>query len=214
LLTRKVLFVMTRTIARRFAVAGTALVAGFALSACGDSSGKHGSMPDMGGAVSTAANGSATATFNEADMAFAQHMIVHHQQAVEMAALADSRATDAEVKKLSAQIKAAQSPEIATMTGWLSAWGQPTSAAGMEMGHDTMPGVMSDKDMKKLEARSGKEFDKEFLTMMIAHHEGAIEMAKEETSGGRNPDAKALAQQISTSQQAEIDTMKQILTRL
>lgn len=205
---------MTRTLARRFAVAGTTLVAGFALTACGGSSGEHGSMPDMGGAASTAASGSATATFNEADAAFAQHMIVHHQQAVEMAALADSRATDAEVKKLSAQIKAAQSPEIATMTGWLRAWGQPTSSAGMDMGHDTMPGVMSDKDMKKLEAMSGKEFDKEFLTMMIRHHEGAIEMAKEETSGGSNPDAKALAQQISTSQQAEIDTMKQVLARL
>lgn len=203
---------MTRTLdGRRLAVAGTALLAGLLLGACG--SGDHSSMPGMAGATSAAPAGTAAA-FNDADAAFATHMIPHHQQAVEMAALADGRAADAEVKKLAARIKAAQDPEITTMTGWLRAWGQPTSSAGMDMGHDTMPGVMSDKDMKKLEAMSGKEFDKEFLTMMIRHHEGAIEMAKEETSGGSNPDAKALAQQISTSQQAEIDTMKQVLARL
>jgi uncharacterized protein (DUF305 family) len=205
---------MTRTLVRRAAVAGTALVAGFALGACGGSSGDHGGMPDMGAAAGAAPGSSAAATSNEADAAFAGHMIVHHQQAVEMAELAASRAGNAEVKKLSAQIKAAQSPEIATMTGWLRAWGQPASPAGMDMGHGTMPGVMSDDDMKKLAAMSGTEFDKEFLRMMIAHHEGAIEMAKEETSGGANADAKALAQQIGTSQQAEIDDMKQLLGSL
>jgi len=203
---------MTRTLVCRIALAGTTLVAGLALGACGDSAGDHGGMADMGAAA--APGGSASATSNEADAAFTGHMIVHHQQAVEMADLAASRAGNAEVKTLAAQIKAAQSPEIAAMTGWLSAWGQPTSAAGMDMGHDTMPGVMTDDDMKKLEAMSGKEFDKEFLQMMIAHHEGAIEMAKEETAGGVSADAKALAQQIGTSQQAEIDSMKQLLSSL
>jgi len=206
---------MTRTLVRRVAVAGTALVAGFALSACGgSSSGADAGMPDMGAAAGTAPGGSTSATSNEADAAFAGHMIVHHQQAVGMAELAESRTGNAEVKKLAARIKAAQSPEIATMTGWMRSWGQPASPGGMEMGHDAMPGVMSDDDMKKLAAMSGKEFDKEFLTMMIAHHEGAIEMAKEETSGGANADAKALAQQIGTSQQAEIDSMKQLLSSL
>ena len=202
---------MTRTLVRRVAVAGTALVAGFALSACGGSSGDHGGMSDMGAAAGATPGSSASATSNEADAAFAGHMIVHHEQAVDMAELAESRAGNAEVKKLAAQIKAAQSPEIATMTGWLRSWGRPASPAGMEMGHGAMPGVMSDGDMKKLEAMSGAEFDKEFLRMMIAHHEGAIEMAKEETSGGANADAKALAQQIGTSQQAEIDAMKKLL---
>jgi uncharacterized protein (DUF305 family) len=202
---------MTRTLTR-IAGAGTALLAGLVLSACGAGS-DHSSMPGMG-ATSAAPAGSATAAFNDADVAFAQHMIPHHQQAVAMAALADSRATDAEVKKLAAQIRTAQDPEIATMTGWLQAWGQPTDPGGMDMGHDTMPGMMSDDAMKKLESLSGTEFDKEFLNMMIEHHQGAIDMAKDEASGGSNPDAKALAQQITTSQQAEIDTMKQILARL
>jgi uncharacterized protein (DUF305 family) len=203
---------MTRTLVRRLAVAGTALVAGFALTACGGDSGGHGTMPGMstGGAAPT---GSTGAAFNEADTAFVGHMIVHHQQAVEMSTLAETRAGNAEVKKLSAQIKAAQAPEIETMGGWLKSWGQP-AAQEMEMGHDAMPGMMSDKDMKALEGMSGTEFDKEFLKMMIAHHEGAIEMAKEETSGGASAEAKALAAQIGTTQQAEIDSMKQLLDSL
>jgi uncharacterized protein (DUF305 family) len=203
---------MTRTLVRRLAVTGTALVAGFVLTACGGDAGGHGTMPGMatGGAAPT---GSAGAAFNEADVAFVGHMIVHHQQAVEMSTLAETRAGSGEVKKLSAQIKAAQAPEIETMGGWLKSWGQP-AAQDMKMGHDAMPGMMSDKDMKALEGMSGTEFDKEFLKMMIAHHEGAIEMAKEETSGGASAEAKALAAQIGTTQQAEIDSMKQLLGSL
>jgi len=200
---------MTRTlISRRFAAAGTALLAGLVLGACGSTD--HAGMPSMGGAAP--ASGVA-ATFNDADVAFAQHMIPHHEQAVTMAALADSRATDAEVKKLAAQIKAAQNPEMTTMTGWLQGWGR-MDMGDMDLSHETMPGMMSDDAMKKLGALSGAAFDKEFLQMMIEHHEGAIEMATEETSGGSNPEARALAQQIITAQQAEIDTMKQLLTRL
>lgn len=208
---------MTRTLVRRLAVAGTALVAGFALSACGGDSGDssgHGTMPGMAtGSAGAAPSSSSGATFNEADATFVGHMIVHHQQAVEMATLAETRAGNAEVKKLSAQIKAAQAPEIETMGGWLKSWGQP-AAEDMDMGHNAMPGMMSDKDMKALEGMSGTEFDKEFLKMMIAHHEGAIEMAKAETSGGASPEAKALAEQIGTTQQAEIDSMKKLLDSL
>ena len=151
---------------------------------------------------------------------FVQMMIPHHQQAVQMAELAETRAADPEVKKLAGEIKAAQAPEIATMTGWLTAWGMPapsasaghgTSMPGMDHG---MPGMMSDADLAKLAAASGTEFDRQFLTMMIAHHEGAITMAKDEVARGVNADAKALAQQIITAQQGEIDTMKKILDRL
>ena len=77
-----------------------------------------------------------------------------------------------------------------------------------------MPGMMSDADLAKLKAASGADFDRQFLTMMIAHHEGAITMAKEETAKGVNPDAKSLAGRIVTAQQGEIDTMNKILDRL
>ncbi|WP_261958966.1 DUF305 domain-containing protein [Dactylosporangium matsuzakiense] len=127
------------------------------------------------------------------------------------------RAVDAEVKTLAGQIKAAQDPEIQTMTGWLYTWGRPAPAmSGMDMGGmgHAMPGMMSDADLAKLEAATGKDFDKQFCTMMIAHHQGAIAMAQDEIKQGGNPDAKALAQRIVTAQQAEIDTMNTILARL
>ncbi|GAB3169586.1 uncharacterized protein (DUF305 family) [Micromonospora palomenae] len=207
----------TRTIARRAALAGVALSAALALAACGSDDHQAGSGHDMPGAGATAGpSASASATFGDADMMFAQMMIPHHQQAVRMSELADSRAQDPEVKHLAAQIKAGQAPEIATMTGWLTAWGRPVPSGSPSSGHHDhgMPGMMSDADMAKLAAASGREFDRQFLTMMIAHHEGAITMADEELASGANADAKAMAQQIVNAQQGEIDAMKKILARL
>ncbi|MBM0259611.1 DUF305 domain-containing protein [Micromonospora sp. 4G55] len=207
----------TRTIARRAALAGVALSAALALAACGSDDHQAGSGHDMPGAGAPAGpSASASATFGDADVMFAQMMIPHHQQAVRMSELADSRAEDPEVKHLAAQIKAAQAPEIATMTGWLTAWGRPVPSGSPSGGHHDhgMPGMMSDADMAKLAAASGQEFDRQFLTMMIAHHEGAITMAEEELASGANADAKAMAQQIVNAQQGEIDAMKKILARL
>ncbi|MGR6316917.1 DUF305 domain-containing protein [Micromonospora soli] len=206
-----------RNFARRAALAGATVTAALALAACGG--GDHstaGSGHDMPAAGTSAAG--ASASFGDADVMFAQLMIPHHGQAVEMAELAETRAADPELRKLAAQIKAAQAPEIATMTGWLRAWGRPAPSAsgghGMPgMGHG-MPGMMSSDDMAELAAASGADFDRQFLTMMIAHHEGAITMAKDDLAQGAYPDAKALAQQIVTAQQGEIDTMKKLLGRL
>jgi uncharacterized protein (DUF305 family) len=206
---------MTRTpVSRRAALSGLALLTGLALSACGSNADQN-TMPGMGSAA--APTSGAASTFNNADVTFAQRMIPHHQQAVAMAALADNHAVDAEVKKLAGAIEAAQGPEITTMTGWLTAWGQPAPAASMggtNMPGMDMPGMMSDDDMAKLSAASGKNFDEEFLHMMIEHHQGAISMAQDDVAKGKNPDATALAKQIITSQQAEIGTMKTILARL
>jgi uncharacterized protein (DUF305 family) len=168
----------------------------------------------------TTAPASASASFGAADVMFAQMMIPHHRQAVQMADLAGTRAADPEVKKLAGEIRAAQAPEIAQMTGWLGAWGAPVLPSGAGHGATMpgmdhgMPGMMSDADLGRLEAASGTDSDRQFLTMMIAHHEGAITMAKEETAKGVNTDAKALAGRIVTTQQAEIDTMHKILDRL
>ncbi|MEV5766438.1 DUF305 domain-containing protein [Micromonospora sp. NPDC052213] len=208
----------TRTIARRAALAGATVTAALVLTACGGGDGH--SSPGAGhGTPATsgpAATASGAAAFGDADAMFAQMMIPHHRQAVEMAELAATRAADPEVKRLAGEIKAAQAPEIATMSGWLSAWGRPVPSPGAETPHmeHGMPGMMSDADMKKLAAASGREFDRQFLTMMIAHHEGAVTMARDELARGVNAEAKALAQQIVTTQQAEIDTMQKILGRL
>jgi uncharacterized protein (DUF305 family) len=182
--------------------------AGLALSGCGS----NGPTAGRSTAKETAA------AFVNADVTFAQGMIPHHEQAVEMAKLADTRASSPEVKQLAQSIDAAQGPEIQTMTGWLKDWGKDlpsggdsASMPGMDMSGGQMPGMMSAEDMSKLEGASGHDFDTMFLTMMIEHHKGAIEMATTEQSEGKNPDAVALAKKIITNQQAEIDTMKGLL---
>jgi uncharacterized protein (DUF305 family) len=79
------------------------------------------------------------------------------------------------------------------------------------MDHGSMPGEMTEADMTELMSAKGAAFDKQFLTMMISHHEGAIEMARQEVAQGSNPDAKTLAEKIINDQQAEITTMKDML---
>lgn len=145
--------------------------------------------------------------FNEADVMFVQMMILHHRQATEMAELAGTRASDEEVKKLAAEIKATQQPEVTKMQNWLTKWGKPTPADGMAR---QMPGSMSEQDMEKLGEAKGAAFDKEFLQMMTTHHKGAIAMARTEQQQGANPGAKQLANKIETEQQAQVQQMQKI----
>lgn len=157
------------------------------------------------------------AEHNNADVTFAQKMIPHHEQAIEMAELAESRAESQEVKNLAADIESAQGPEIDTLTGWLESWGEEVPDEGMsgmdhgEMSSDDMAGMMTEDEMVDLEAASGAEFDQMFVTMMIEHHEGAIEMAMTEQSEGEFPEAIDMAEEIETAQTEEIQTMKDLL---
>ncbi|RKS09146.1 uncharacterized protein (DUF305 family) [Nocardiopsis sp. Huas11] len=152
----------------------------------------------------------AAPAFNDADVAFAQGMIPHHEQAIEMADLAESRAGD-EVRDLAEEIAAAQGPEIEQMSRLLESWGEAPMEDMEDMGHDDMPGMMSDEEMNELEAAEGQEFDTLFLEMMILHHEGAITMAQTEIEEGVDPEAQALAQDIFEAQQAEIEQMNAML---
>ncbi|MEQ7010808.1 DUF305 domain-containing protein [Actinopolymorpha sp. B17G11] len=162
---------------------------------------------------------SAKAAFGDADVEFAQGMIPHHRQAVEMAELAPTRAQSPQVKELAAQIKRAQDPEIKTMSGWLRSWGEEVPEdtgdtgmdhGGMDMGED-MPGMMSGEQMADLEAAKGAAFDRMFMELMIDHHEGAIEMAETEQRDGENTAAKKLAATIEKAQTAEIAQMRKLL---
>ncbi len=170
-------------------------------------------------AAAPSASGSAAASteHNDADVMFAQMMIPHHRQAIDMAKMAATRAADPKVKELASKIQTAQDPEIQTMSTWLMAWNapMPTGMPGMDGMDDgsmsSMPGAMSPADMKKLESLSGAAFDKEFLTSMTAHHQGAIQMAQEEQRNGKNPDAVALAKKIVTDQTAEIAEIRTLL---
>jgi uncharacterized protein (DUF305 family) len=153
---------------------------------------------------------------NDADVTFAQQMIPHHTQAVEMSdTLLAKQGIDPRVTELANQIKAAQGPEIRQMQGWLTQWGAP--AMPPMSGHGDMAGMsgmMSEQDMTALKDAQGVEAGKLFLTQMIAHHEGALTMAQSEIKDGQYPPAVEMARAIMTSQQREIDTMNGILASL
>ena len=165
----------------------------------------------------------ATGAHNDADVKFATDMIPHHGQAVVMSDLILAHSQNAQVKSLATAIKNAQGPEIATMSGWLKGWGATPAdpyehAMGMpdggHAGHGGMAGMMTQEQMREFAAARGALADKAFLTMMIEHHQGAVEMAKTELAKGANPQAKALAQQIISSPQSEIEQMKKLLTSI
>ena len=152
---------------------------------------------------------SQTKEFSGADIMFAQMMIPHHEQALLMSELARTRSENAEVKNLAEQIFAAQSPEIAQMKTWLD-----KTNSGMSMGHDMgMNGMLSDEEIQKLKDSKGKSFDRLFLEGMINHHEGAIHMA-EMIIDSDNEEVKKLGLSIQSSQQKEIELMKELLTAI
>lgn len=157
------------------------------------------------------------ANVSDSDVSFAQQMIPHHQQAVEMADLALTRETSPEVKKLAEQIKAAQGPEIEMMSMWLQSWGAPMEMGEDHSGHDMggmdMSGMMSDDDMQALADAQGAEFDRMWLEMMIAHHQGAISMAEQVKAASSNADVTSLAGAVMTGQAEEIDTMQKLLAQ-
>jgi uncharacterized protein (DUF305 family) len=201
----------TRTLVRRAALVATATTAALVLAACGADNGS-----DTASGAKTSPSAS-TDAHNAQDVSFAQGMIPHHQQALEMAELAADRASSAQVKDLAARIREAQDPEIATMSGWLKAWGEdvPSAAPGMDhsghSGGSGMAGMMDQEDMDKLSKASGKDFDTLFLTLMVEHHEGAVEMAETEKAKGRYAPATELADAVITAQTTEIEEMNKLL---
>lgn len=216
---------MNRMIRHAAITAASALTA-IALTACGSTStpadtidatppGKASTTAAPGGAPSNPSPDAASGQHNAADVTFATGMIPHHQQAVTMAQMAQKQATNPKVKSLAADIQAAQGPEIQTMTGWLTAWGQPAPTSG---GHDMsqtggtgVGGMMTDEQMQQLSDSSGTAFDRMWLQLMVTHHQGAVEMSGTELRDGKNADAKKLAQQIIDAQKQEISVMEQLL---
>lgn len=142
--------------------------------------------------------------YSSQDIMFAEMMIPHHQQAIEMSDLALQNSKDPEVLKLAQQIKDAQAPEIEEMKSW-------GASSDAHMGH-MMDGMLSDDEMADLRMATGPEFDRLFLEGMIKHHEGAIDMA-EMVIDSRKADVAALAKAIIEAQRTEISTMKELLNR-
>ena len=191
----------------RIAAAVAALATAAAVSACGNSSRDERTDHEQ---TSTSAAAEGTAVHNADDVVFAQMMIPHHQQAVEIVTLTESNTDNQQLRTLANEILKEQTGEIQVFRGWLEQWG--ASEAPDHAGHGaTMPGMIDAATMDRLKTLTGADFDQLWLQSMINHHQGAIEMAQAEIANGQNPDAVQVARSIVASQQAQIDQMKQML---
>lgn len=192
--------------------AAAALAAAVALSGCGSSESTEANSTPPAQTAPPAVQTDTQSSHNQADVAFAQGMIPHHQQALEMSDILLSKQNiDERVARLAEEIRAAQGPEIETMHGWLRQWGA-SMAPDHEMGG--MHGMMSEQDLAQLRDAQGTDASRLFLTQMIEHHEGAVTMAQNEIDKGQFTEAVALARDIITTQQKEIDRMREILQSL
>ena len=191
---------------KKFALTAIALTTtALLLGACGssDMGSSDSSSMDMGYSIPESAD------FNDADVMFAQMMIPHHEQAIEMSdiALNPNTGASAAVIALATQIKGAQDPEISQMKNLLTTWGMPTDMGSMD--HSSMmDGMLSLEDMDSLGQLKGAEFDKAWAKGMIAHHEGAIEMANDVLANGKNSEILTLANAVVSGQSTEIETLK------
>jgi uncharacterized protein (DUF305 family) len=192
----------------RSAAVAAALTVSF-LAGCGDQTG---------------ASAPADTSHNEADVAFASGMIPHHAQALEMVEMAQERDLGPEIEELASQIEEAQAPEIETLTGWLESWDEQVpevegksaeEMAEMEdlAGMEGAEGMMSEMSMRQLRNAPDTAFADVWLSLMIAHHQGAVAMAETEIAQGENDDAVALAEEIKTTQDAEIAVMESLVGR-
>ena len=141
--------------------------------------------------------------FNRADLMFMNMMIIHHDQAIEMAKLADNRTENEKILGLSQNISQTQSEENQQMSKWLNEAGfnRPTR------GH-RMAGMATEQEMNDLRSSRGEEFNLLFSELMIEHHEGGIQMARAEVSNGKSEKVIELAQGMIDVQQTEVEKME------
>jgi uncharacterized protein (DUF305 family) len=156
----------------------------------------------------------ASAVYNDTDVMFAQMMVAHQVQALEMVRLARTKAVRADVRTLAAAIDVTEADETRTMQVWLQSWGRPpTAAADSHAGHGGAHTTNAD-DIAALATYDGTQFEQRFLNMLVAHQHNAVEIARMETASGVNPGALDLAKRITDSRTAEIQQMLRYLETL
>lgn len=185
-------------------LAAVLAAAALTLSGCAAGMGSESSSPNQ-----SQVGPDVSASFSSMDIMFAQMMIPHHQQALDMGFIALAKSQNEDVLQLATEISSEQEPEIAIMRSWLSA-----SGAEDDMGHGGhgMDGMLTEEQMAALLNSSGSEFDELFLQGMIAHHEGAIDMTRMIINSS-NPEVKALAEAIVSSQLEQIAHMRTLLAK-
>lgn len=177
-------------------------------------------------AIAKASADSARYPYTAADVHFMSAMIGHHAQAIVMSGWAASHGADPAVQRLADRIINAQQDEIRTMQSWLRDRRQPVpeaKAGPMKMMMDgvehemLMPGMLTDDQMKQLDAARGTEFDRLFLRFMIQHHRGAVSMVKDlfATYGAAQDETVfKFASDVQVDQSTEIARMEKMLAAL
>ena len=153
------------------------------------------------------------ALYTEADVHFMQGMIAHHAQAIYMSRLATARGANARLLKFANKIDQSQQAEIRLMQDWLIANKQTAPDTG-SWRHMSMPGMLTPQQLATLDAARGSDFDRQFLHLMIQHHEGALKMVSDLFAtplAGQDVDVSVFANDVVTVQTAEIDTMNEML---
>jgi uncharacterized protein (DUF305 family) len=150
---------------------------------------------------------------NAADTAFMQHMIIHHSQALQMAALVETHTESDDVSLLAERIAVSQQGEIGLIEQWLADRREPLVAVDHD-DHELMPGMATPGQMAELDAARAAAFDALFLELMIAHHQGALVMVEElyAAGGGFEPAADNFARHVEADQSIEIARMTDMLT--
>jgi uncharacterized protein (DUF305 family) len=167
------------------------------LSACSGSSNNTGGAPPP--------------THNLADVVFATHMIPHHQQGADLAAMAPAHTDNPDLLKLASGILSTQQSEIKMLAGMLTKWSAQADADTRGPADMAMTGMVDSAKLTKLGTLNGPDFDKLWLRSMISHHQGAIDMANTEAKNGKDPDAIAMAKKMAGVQQGEVDQMVKML---
>lgn len=158
-------------------------------------------------------------SYSTADVAFAQNMIPHHEQALEMVALIDERHSSRDLPKIAERMQISQRTEIGLLEDWLTGRDEEVPSGQHHHGahhEQLMPGMLTDAEMEQLADSRGRAFDRLFVQYMIRHHEGAMIMVEDllSSGNGQEPGLFHIAQQISSDQAIEIARMKQLLTQL
>ena len=163
----------------------------------------------------------ASADWGAADAAYLTEMIGHHRQALDMAALATTRASDPQVRSLAQTIDSGQGREIIVMATWLVDHSLPEPTlddvehlAAMAGTAGGMPGMLTRAQLDDLASADGAAFDRLFLEAMIQHHQGAIGMAEDVLSAGKDIRVNEMATEVIATQSGEINRMRDLLLAL
>lgn len=159
----------------------------------------------------------ANTSYTPGDAQFMRDMIPHHQQALEMSQLAPNRTNSPEILEIAGRIEAAQRDEVAFMTQWLTSRGEPLRRSEDHHEHHTMRGMATPEQMENLADASATDFDRQFLTLMITHHEGALHMVEdlmEQPGAAYDPMLFEFTNDVTNDQSKEIERMHEVLLGL